>query len=390
SLRDEADTIRRDRNHPSVIIYSVGNEIHDTPQADKAKRILAGLVATAHAADPTRPVTQALFRPNVSGDYTNGLADLLDVVGTNYLDNELLAAQKAKPSRKIMGTEQRHDLPTWLWLRDNPSHAGQFLWTGVDYLGESRRWPLIGHASGLLDRTAAIKPMAYERQSWWGPHPVLHLVRRTAPDDRLPDDPGYGGEELHTQVQFADWTPRQTAAHEEKVEAYANTAQVELFLNGKSLGSQTIHRDASPRVWRVPYAPGTLSAVGRDEHGRIVARDELQTAGPAVRLVLEASRNRLAEGFDHVVQVRARVVDQASLEVPRANALITFTVSGPGRLVAVDNADPASVEPFQARQRQAYHGECVAYVQAGPGIGPIQITARAEGLTAATCILKKK
>jgi len=105
SKTDERDTIRRDRNHPSIILYSVGNEIHDTPKAELAKGILQGLVETAHAADPTRPVTQALFRPNVSGDYTNGLADLLDVIGTNYRDNELLAAQRAKPSRKIIGTE---------------------------------------------------------------------------------------------------------------------------------------------------------------------------------------------------------------------------------------------------------------------------------------------
>ena len=138
---DARDTIRRDRNHPSIILYSVGNEIHDTPKAALAKRILAGLVEVCHENDPTRPVTQALFRPNVSGDYTNGLADLLDVIGTNYRDNELIAAHRAKPSRKIIGTEQGQTKATWLECRDHPEEAGQFLWTGVDYLGESRRWP---------------------------------------------------------------------------------------------------------------------------------------------------------------------------------------------------------------------------------------------------------
>ena len=153
SKTDERDTIRRDRNHPSIILYSVGNEIHDTPKAELAKGILRGLVAVAHEADPTRPVTQALFRPNVSHDYDDGLADLLDVIGQNYRENEILAAHEQKPTRKIIGTENRHERAVWLALRDNPPYAGQFLWSGIDYLGESRRWPVVAAGSGLLDRT---------------------------------------------------------------------------------------------------------------------------------------------------------------------------------------------------------------------------------------------
>ena len=103
----------------------------------------------------------ALFRPNVSHDYDNGLADMLDVVGTNYRDAELLAAHRAKPARKIVGTENRHDRESWLAVRDNPEYSGQFLWTGVDYLGESRRWPVIGAGSGLLDRTGTAKSRAW-------------------------------------------------------------------------------------------------------------------------------------------------------------------------------------------------------------------------------------
>ena len=106
---DTRDTVLRDRNHPSIVLYSAGNEIHDTPNAELAKGILSGLVEVFHANDPTRPVTQALFRPNVSHDYDDGLADLLDVVGTNYRDSELLAAHDAKPARKIVGTENHHD-----------------------------------------------------------------------------------------------------------------------------------------------------------------------------------------------------------------------------------------------------------------------------------------
>jgi beta-galactosidase len=381
---DERDAILRDRNHPSVIIYSVGNEILDTPEAEKAKGILSNLVAVAHAADPTRPVTQALFRPNKSGDYTNGLADLLDVIGTNYRDNELLAAQRDKPSRKIIGTEQRHDRQTWLWLRDNPSHAGQFLWTGVDYLGESKRWPIVTHSSGLLDRTGAVKPMAFERDSWWNDQPVLHIARRTAPDDRMPDDPGYGGEELHTQVQFADWTPRNPKPHTETVEAYSNAEEVELFLNGKSLGAKKINTDATPRVWKIPFEAGTLKAVARNAKGKIVATDELRTAGKAEKIVLSTETKKLSPCFDDVAIVRARIVDANGIIVPRADNLISFQISGPGNIVAVDSANPASIEPFQASERRAYHGECAAFVKASSDSGKITVTARAEGLKTGT------
>ncbi len=175
---DARDTILRDRNHPSIILYSVGNEIHDTPKAKLAYGILEGLVEVCHENDPTRPVTQALFRPNVSGDYTNGLADLLDVIGTNYRDSELLAARRAKGTRKIIGTEQRQDRATWLACRDHADHAGQFLWTGVDYLGESRRWPIVAAGSGLLDRCGQARAAGYQRQSWWSDKPMVYLARR--------------------------------------------------------------------------------------------------------------------------------------------------------------------------------------------------------------------
>ncbi|MGC3959506.1 MAG: glycoside hydrolase family 2 TIM barrel-domain containing protein [Verrucomicrobiota bacterium] len=379
SKRDAADTIRRDRNHPSVILYSIGNEIHDTPKPKIAIPIARGLVEVCHENDPTRPVTQALFRPNVSGDYTNGLADLLDVLGTNYRDNELLAAQRDKPERKIVGTEQRHDRQTWLWLRDNLSHSGQFLWTGVDYLGETKTWPRIGHPSGLLDRTAGIKPMAFERQSWWSTKPMVRMARRVAADDVLLEDPGYGGEERHTQVQFADWTPRKSEPHDENVEVFSNCDEVELFLNGKSLGVKPINKDASPRVWKVAYEPGTLRAVARNT-GSGVASDELRTAGPPSKIVLTTHRSSLRPVWDEVAFVTATVVDEKGVVLPRANDVISFQVNGPGVIAVVDSADNASIEPFQAKQRRAYQGRCEAAVRATGAGEDIIVMATAAGL----------
>ena len=139
SLRDTADTVMRDRNHPSIILWSAGNEIHDTPKPEIAIPILKSLVDSFHKYDPTRPVTQALFRPNASHDYDDGLADLLDVVGQNYREQEILAAHAQKPTRKIIGTENTHDRNQWIAMRDHPEYSGQFLWSGIDYLGEAGR-----------------------------------------------------------------------------------------------------------------------------------------------------------------------------------------------------------------------------------------------------------
>lgn len=383
---DEREIVRRDRNHPSIILYSAGNEIHDTTNPVRAKKILAGLVKIFHENDPTRPVTQAIFRPNVTGDYTNGFADLLDVVGQNYRENEILAAHRQVPTRKILGTENRHDRPTWLALRDHPEYAGQFLWTGVDYLGEAYAWPDVGHGSGLLDRTGATRPLAFERQSWWSDRPMVFIGRRVAPNDLMPTDPGYGGAERHTQVVFSDWTPAKPSAQGENVEVYSNCKDVELFLNGQSLGSQPLPADASPREWRVPFAPGTLKAVAKND-GVVVATQELKTAGAPAKIVLSANRETIAPTWDDVAVVRAVVEDDQGVPEPRANDLISFQPSGPGVVAAVDNGDNTSHELFQTTQRHAYGGRCTAFVKASDA-GDIILTASAPGLQSGMITIK--
>jgi len=380
SLIDTRDTVRRDRNHPSIILYSAGNEIHDTPKPEIAKPILSSLVQVFHENDDSRPVTQALFRPNVSHDYDNGLADLLDVVGQNYRENEILAAYRQKPTRKIVGTENGHDLSIWLPMRDNPPYAGQFLWTGIDYLGESPQWPTIAHNSGLLDRTGTVRPLGYQRQSWWSDSPMVYIARREAPTPLQSTDPGYSPvPERRPQVLFSDWTPRNREAHEEEVEVYSNCDEVELFLNGASLGSQSRPADDSPRIWKVQFAPGTLRSIGKNK-GRQVATYEVRTAGAPAKIMLAANRSSVGASWDDVVYVTATVVDENGVLIPNASDLITFKVDGPGLIAAVDSGDNSSHELFQASERKAYQGRCFAMLKAVGTNGRITLVASAPGL----------
>ena len=383
---DARDTVRRDRNHPSIILYSAGNEIHDTPNAELSKRILAGLVAVFHENDSTRPVTQALLRPNATHDYDDGLADLLDVIGTNYRDTELLAAHAAKPSRIILGTENHHDRAAWLAVRDNPPYSGQFLWAGIDYLGEAPMWPLVSSNSGLIDRTGSPHPQALERQSWWSAQPVVHIVRRVRPATSRGTDGAAPAPAANYRLRlpelFADWTPANTQPHDENVEVYSNAEQVELFLNGKSLGSEPLPSDASPRVWTVPFSAGTLRAAASN-HGAVVAAEELRTAGRPAGILLSCDHAALPPGYDSVATVEATVVDANGVVVPDAGNLLSFSVAGPGVIAAVDSGDHRSHEPFHSAQRAAYQGRCVAMVKATGSSGQITLSATAPGLAAA-------
>jgi beta-galactosidase len=403
--RDTRDMVRRDRNHPSIILWSIGNEIHDTPNEASAKASLKSIIDVVHANDSTRPVTQALFRPNVSHDYDNGLADMLDVVGQNYRENELIAANKQNPKRSIVGTENQHGSGPWVMVRDYAPYSGMFLWTGVDYLGEANRsgWPNIGSGSGLLDRTGAQKVRGMERESWWNEKPVVYVVRNSGGGAPRPEvvDPGYPNltaapaptpapaaptPRAGRGGPFHDWTPANLAPHPENLEVYSNCQSVEAFLNGKSLGAKPINQDATPRRWSVQFAPGEVRAVCRDAGATNVA-DTLRTAGPAAAVVLEADKPAVGSSFDDLAFVRARVVDAKGVTVPGADPLVHFKVTGPGVIVATDNGSNTDHTPFPSHDRKANAGTVVALVR-GAGAGSIRVEAAADGLKTGTATLR--
>ena len=421
ALRDTTDAVRRDRNHPSIILWSAGNEIHDTPHPEIAIPILKALVATFHQNDPTRPVTMALFRPNASHDYQDGLADLLDVIGQNYREQEILAAHAQNPSRKIIGTENTHDRNQWVAMRDHPEYSGQFLWTGIDYLGEGGHWPVIGSGSGLLLTTSLPRARAFERQSWWvdpTAAPMVRIARRVEQARYAPIDPGYASPASTTQTAarpgklpfdpttrfrpalLLDWTPKDLSPHPENVEVYTNAGEVELFLNGRSLGIQQRHADASPITYQVTYQPGTLTAVARIA-GKQVATDELRTAGKPARLVLSTGLNRagltntwkptsapvLSPDWNDVAYITATLLDANGVVVPESATMVHFNITGPGELVAVDNGNMLDHDPFHASTRKLYLGNAVAIVRATKATGRITVTATSDGLPSASLTL---
>lgn len=388
--RDTRDMVRRDRNHPSVVIYSAGNEIRDTTQPALAREWLTRLIKVYHDNDPTRPVTQALFRPNVSKDYDNGYADLLDVVGQNYREQEILAAYRQKPTRKIVGTENTHELSQWVALRDHPEYAGQFLWTGIDYLGEAGRWPTIGTGSGLLRTTGIARPRAYERQSWWTSAPMVRMARRVASVSQGVVEPVFGkaGEVApppaavkprFVEQLAADWSPARRDAHEETVEIFTNADTVELRLNDAVVGTYQRHADASPIVAKVPFAPGVLSVTAR-RGDAVVATDVLRTAGAPARLVLEAQGAAVSQQVDDIATVTATLVDADGVRIPDNETRVAFEVAGEGSLAAVDNGNLLDHEPFQSGGRRLYDGNVVAYVRATAPRGSIRVRAVAPGL----------
>jgi beta-galactosidase len=364
--RDTRDIVMRDRNHPCIVIYSIGNEIHDNLNDSTGFRKYKMQQDLVHSLDPTRPVTMALFRPGISHVYENGFANMMDVVGQNYRENELVVAHENNPQRKVIGTENRHEQAAWIPLRDKPFIAGQFLWTGYDYLGEDD-WPNVAHNSGLFDKTGQPYNIAYQRQSWWNDKPMVFIMRREAN--------GGAGDWI------SDWSPADIDVYDEaRIQVFSNCDEVELFLNDKSMGTRSRPEDkASPTTWSVTFQKGTLKAVGKN-HGTVVAQQELKTAGKPSKIILQTDKVTLQNNWDDVIYVTATVTDENGIPVLSADNKIKFDVKGPGFIAAVDNGDPSCSEPYSSGERWAYKGRCIAIIKANADAGTITVTANSDNL----------
>src|SRR5579862_5836895 len=391
SVTDVSDMVRRDRNHPSIVMWSVGNEVDypndpfsdpvlgqsyrpQNPPAANLVTLARPLVEAVRHLDATRPVTMALASVQMS-DAVN-LPALLDVVGYNYQETRYAADHAQFPNRVIFGSETNHQYNNWTIVRDNAFVAGQFLWTGIDYLGEARAFPNRANGAGLLDLCGFKKPAAWFRQSLWSDAPMVYLAASLAP----PPAAGAGARRAGPLEEQWNWPAGSTVA----VSAYSNAEEVTLTLNDQPLGTKRLS-EATDGVlhWDTPFQPGVLKAIARAK-GRAVAEFSLTSAGAPARVELILDTPSVGSGGDRVTQIEFRIVDRNGVRVPNANTEVTFGVDGPGRILGIGNGDLNDVTPGASPTHRAYQGRGLAILQATGAPGAIVIRASAPGIEAAT------
>ncbi|MGA3181367.1 MAG: glycoside hydrolase family 2 TIM barrel-domain containing protein [Verrucomicrobiota bacterium] len=384
---DLRDMVLRDRNHPCVILWSIGNEVDfpDDPFNDQTAAVLATdgqrLIQAVRQADTTRPITAGLAALRTSNRI--GLADALDVVGYNYqLPQPLLDDLAAYPNRKFIGSEDGLEMSYVDLIATNARVTGQFLWVGFDFLGEAGPWPSHGSASGLFDTSGFLKPGGVLRQSLWSEKPMVYMGVRPAPRGGDAGRDRFGGLESH-------WNWAQDARAQLPVEVYSNCKTVELFLNGKSLGLKNVAEapDCILR-WDAAFQPGELKAVGR--RGGKTVEYRLTTAGEPARIALVPDKDQLAADGEDAANIELRLLDAKGVLVPNGNALCAVQVSGAGRLRAVDNGNQTDNTPLTSPSRQLNHGRALAVVQTLPVPGAIEVTVTAPGLPAAHLTLRSR
>jgi len=423
SERDVTDFVHRDRNHPSVLLWSAGNEIGEQV-ATNGVEMLGRLVEIFHREDPTRPVTMGCDRiaANLTGREVGTPPEflaLLDVVGYNYSDRRRERAEKyysddrhAFPKRRFIGTEngslggvrgdyselvaasagaasrRRNNRGTdfeqlWKFRRIYDYVSGDHMWTGIDHLGEAQ-WPSKGSGAGVLDTCGFEKDGYYFCQSQWTDKPMIHV--------------------------FPHWNWKGKEGEVIPVLCYTNCDSVELFVNGKSFGVESYWfprvgywprqegggRSTVPRTtsdlhltWTVPYQPGTLKAVGTKD-GKVVAEVEVATVGEPAAIALSADRDAIAADRRDVAHFTVKILDAQGRTVPTADNEVTFEIQGEGKIIGVDNGNLASHEDFKGSRGKAFNGLCLAIVQSTAKPGRIQLTATSPGIKSSSVAITTK
>jgi len=404
SQRDLADFVRRDRNHPCVVVWSVGNEVTEQRDLAAMDRMLPPLVACVKRLDPTRPVTVAL-EPHCNPAEmveapveekvrrTMSIARHVDLLGLNYHEPWYDDYLKANPKLVILGTENYagyrkrrlhpssfDDRNPWFDVERHPQAISQFLWTGIDYLGEAGHiWPVKGWTGALIDTSGCVKPRAYFQQSVWSAKPMVHaaVLSDKEPDQLEPFPWSWPRLAGH-------WTLQESHGNQVRVVVYSNCEEVELLLDGKSCGRQRPAEEPNRiTVWDLRWHPGILVTRGFNG-GTQVAEHVLKTAGAPARIEVAADHPELSADGQDLCHVEVRVVDIDGIVVPTACNQIGFDVDGPARLIGVDNGDLTSDEPYQANRRRAFQGRCLAILRAGNRAGDSELVVTSEGLPSQT------
>ena len=399
-LHEVQTMVLRDRNHPSIIMWSMCNEegIQGSPHA---RDIFAAMKKMVDADDGTRPVTCAM---NGGYDSAVGITSVEDLQGINYNPGAYDWFHKAHPTLPLYSSETSSEVGTrgiygpdkfridgidylgdqakgyisaydlhappwaqtaevsWQAIADRPFVAGGFIWTGFDYKGEPTPfgWPDINSNFGIMDECGFPKDAYYYYQSVWGDKPIVHV--------------------------FPHWNWPGKEGQPVDVWAYSNGTRVELFLNGASLGAKDMPKNGHVH-WAVPYAPGSLEAFAYDASGKLIAKDKVETTGAPAALRLITDRTKLTPDGEDVTMIAVDVTDAQGRIVPTADNDVTFTVTGAAHLAGVGNGDPSSHEPDKASSRHAFNGHCLVIVGANETPGSIHLTASSPGLRAAVMTL---
>lgn len=379
--------ILRDRNHPSLFIWSLGNEQYhyqlNTPDFGVSQyKNMADFVKSI---DPTRAVTCALFPGRANGVRYNAqpkslfedsepaeMSFVMDVASCNYTHSFFEKDHKKYPSMVLLLSESNTNGGGESWFDYNHDYTvGQFYWGGFDYIGESTGWPNKGWASGLIDMTGYRKPASYYVQSFQSEKPMVYIAVKPQKQDN-----GITWNDVNLKwenfVSHWNWEPENKTV---QVYTFSNAEMVELFLNGKSLGVKKMSDFPKMKMlWDVPFHPGELKAIAYNS-GKQIASYTINTAGKPDRILLEMDRKSLdADGLD-LVYITAKVVDSKGIIVPYFSGIIKFTVTGSGLNAGVDNGDMSSNESWQSNERSAFNGRVSMVVRTGRSSGKINIKA---------------
>jgi beta-galactosidase len=394
---DLGDMLRRDRNHPCIVLWSVGNELSNQ-ESPEFKQTLKTLVDFVHEQEPTRPVTCALRPRKIESREENAaaiasIAKFMDVLSCNYQEQWFEDYRRACPEMVIIASESYpyyrgngdthkafYPVNPWLDAEKHDYVAGTFYWTGIDYLGEAvAGWPFHGWNCSLIDTCGFPRPVSCLHKSFWTDAPMVHIAVR---DDGL-DVPKPTKDHWGWPPMDSHWTLPFKEGKEVEVWTFSNCSAVELLINGKSLGTKKL-KDFPDRImkWKVPYQTGGIEARGI-ERERIVCSHQLRTAGEPANIRLIADRKDIRADGSDLCNIEVQVTDKRGVLVPASDHEIQFTIQGPGKIIGVDNGDLTSMEPYQADKRKTFHGRALVVVQSARNSGKITLRAQSTGLPAA-------
>ena len=406
--KDLGDIVKRDRNHLSVFAWSIGNEV-DYPNDPYSHPILAGdkegftqpifggykkeapdamrlgliakkLVAVVKQFDKSRPTTAGLAGVAMSNE--TEYPGALDIAGYNYTESMYDRDHKKYPQRVIFGSENRHELSAWKAVRDKEFIFGQFLWTGIDYLGESGSWPSRGFYSGLLDFGGFIKPRGYFRQSLWSDKPMAYLGTYPTPvrGSRSQMKDVWSQLDADNSNNYEEKVPSMDAwplwNYQEgqliRVVCYTNAPKARLLLNGKEIGkTQPYNENTGIIFWDIPYEHGTLSVQGLDNTDKEISNYQIKSSKQPYALEVTSADKSVSKG--HVAQITVQVVDENGIPVMLSDNEITCRVVGDGKLLGLEASNNEDMSDYTDNKQRVFHGQILAYIKPTKESGSIKV-----------------